>query len=108
MLQSSRLEDNMKTIGIDQSPFTEYSFEHKCMNNIKKIYQHAGKCDDQQNLKDIIEASLLFNPEGVTENSHNVPMASTPVKKPSARKSFCLFTNILDFAATNNVLLFLV
>ena len=50
MLQSSRLEDHMKTIGIDQSSFFRYSFEHRCMNNIKKIYQHAGKCDDQQNL----------------------------------------------------------
>ena len=50
MLQSSRLEDHMKNIGIDQSSFTRSSFEHRCMNNIKKIYQHAGKCDDQQNL----------------------------------------------------------
>ena len=47
MLQSSLLEDHMKTIGIDQSSFTRSSFEHRCMNKIKKIYQHAGKCDDQ-------------------------------------------------------------
>ena len=46
MLQSSRLEYYMKTIGIDQSSFTKSSFEHTCMNNIKNIYQHAGKCDD--------------------------------------------------------------
>ena len=59
MLQSSHLEDNMKTIGIDQSSLTRSSFEHICMNNIKKIYQHAGKFDDQQNLKDILEADLL-------------------------------------------------
>ena len=65
------------------------------MNNIKNIYQHAGKCDDQQSIKDIIEAALLSNPEGFTDNSTNVPMLSTPVKKPSARKSLCLFTNIL-------------
>ena len=45
LLQSSRLEDHMKTIGIDQSSFAKSSFEHICMNNIKKIYQHAGKCD---------------------------------------------------------------
>ena len=44
MLQSSRLEDHMKTIGIDQSSFIRSSFEHICMNNIKKIYQHAGNC----------------------------------------------------------------
>ena len=65
------------------------------MNNIKKIYQHAGKCDDQQNLKDIIDADILSTTEGVTDNSPNVHMTSTPVKKPSARKSLCLFTNIL-------------
>ena len=96
MFQSSRLEDHMKTIGIDQSSFTRSSFEHRCMNNIKNIYQHAGKCDDQQNLKDIIDAAILSTPEGVTDNSPNVHMTYTPVKKPSARKSLCLFTNILD------------
>ena len=37
MLQSSRLEYHMKTIGIDQSSFTRSSFEHRCMNNIKYI-----------------------------------------------------------------------
>ena len=60
------------------------------------IYQHAGKCDDQQNLKDILDAAILSTPEGVKDNIHNVHMTSTPVKKPSSRKSLCLFTNILD------------
>ena len=69
MLKSSRLEDHMKTIGMDQSSFTRSSFEYRCMNNIKKIYQHAGKCDDQQNLKDILEAALLSTPEVFTDNS---------------------------------------
>ena len=66
------------------------------MNNIKKMYQHAGKCDDKQNLKYIIYASILSTPEGVIDNSPNVHMTSTPFKKPSASKSLCLFTNILD------------
>ena len=66
------------------------------MNNSKKIYQHAGNCDDQQNLKDIIDADILSTPERVTYNSPNVHMTSTPVKKPSARKALCLFTNIMD------------
>ena len=65
------------------------------MNNIKYIYQHAGKCDDQQNLKNILDATMVSTPEVVTYDSPNVPMTSTPVKKPSARKSLCLFTNIL-------------
>ena len=96
MLQSSLLEDHMNTIDIDKSSFNVSYFEHKCMNNIKKIYQHAGKCDYQQNLNDILEAALISNPEGVIYNSPNVHMPSSPVKKPSASKSQCLFTNILD------------
>ena len=76
MLQSSRLEGHMKTIGIDQSSFTRSSFEHSFINNIIYIYQHAGKCDDQQNLKDIIDADIISTPEGVTDNSPNVHMKS--------------------------------
>ena len=79
MLQSSRLEDHMNTIGIDQSSFARSSFEHRCMNNIKKINEHAGKCDDQQNFKDIIDAAILSAPEGVTDNIPNVHIASKPV-----------------------------
>ena len=44
------------------------------------MYEHAGKCDDQQNLKYIIDAAILSTPEGVTYNSPNVHMASKPVK----------------------------
>ena len=66
------------------------------MNNIKKIYQHADKCDDQQNLKDIIDDAMLSTPEGVTDDSPNLSMTSTSVNKPSASKSLFLCTNILD------------
>ena len=76
MLQSSRLEDHMKTISIDQSSFTRSSFEHRYMTNIKNIYQHAGKCADQQNLKDIIDAAILYTPEGVIYHIPNVHLTS--------------------------------
>ena len=49
-----------------------------------------------KNLNDVLEVAILSTPEGVTYNSPNVPMTSSPVKKPSASKSLCLFTNILD------------
>ena len=62
----------------------------------KNIYQLAGNCDDQHNLKDILDATMVSTIKGVTYNSPNVPMTSTPVKKPSAGKSLCFFTNILD------------
>ena len=64
-------------------------------------------CDDQQNLKDIIYATIISTPEGVTDNSPNVHMAYTPVKKPSARKSLCLYTNILHVKPTTEKLRFI-
>ena len=75
MLQSSRLEDHMKTIGIDQSLWKRSSFEHTCLNNIKSIYQHASKCDDQKNLEYILDAAMVFTQEGLTDDSPNLPMA---------------------------------
>ena len=41
-----------------------------------------------------------------TPCSHNVHMTSKPVKKPSARKSLCLFTNILAVKPTTSKLRF--
>ena len=58
MLQLPRLKYHMKTIGIDQSVSNGASFEHNALNNIKKIYQNAGKCDNQQ--KFIIFLRLLW------------------------------------------------
>ena len=43
----------------------------------------------------LIDAYILSTPEGVTDNSPNVHLTSSPVKKPSDRKSLWLFTNIL-------------
>ena len=62
---------------------------------MKKLYKHAGKCDDQKQFKDILEAAMFYTPEGFTNNSTIYPIISTPVKKLSAGKSLCLFTNIL-------------
>ena len=66
MLQSPRLEDHMKTIGVDQSLCNRSSFEHKYLNKIKKIYQHEGNCDNQQKLKDILNATMVSTPDEVT------------------------------------------
>ena len=62
------------------------------MNNIKKIYEHAGKCDDQKNIKDIIDAAILCTPEGVTDNSPNVHMASKPVFKKKVLGNHCVYS----------------
>ena len=81
----------MKTIGIDQSSFARSSFEHRCMNNIKKIYQHAGKCDDKQNLKDIIDAAILSTPEGVTDIFEILLIITLP----------CMFIYLFDVVHTS-------
>ena len=59
------------------------------------FYKHSGKWDDQQYFKDILEAAMFSTPGGFTNNSPMSPMTSIPVKKPSAIRSLCLFTNIL-------------
>ena len=34
-------------------------YEHKFLENIKKIYKQSGNCDDQQQIKDILEAAMV-------------------------------------------------
>ena len=51
---------------------------------------------NHQNHKDIIDADMVSTPEGVTDNTPNASITSTPVMKPSARKSLRLLPNILD------------
>ena len=49
---------------------------------------------------------MVLTLEELINDSLNVPMTSTPVKKPSARKSLCLFTNKLNVKNTiENVML---
>ena len=58
------------------------------------IIQKAGKCGDQKQFNNILEDAMVSTPEGFTNDSPISPITSTPVKKPSARKSLCMFTNI--------------
>ena len=47
MLQSPRLNDHVQTIVIDPYLGNNAIYEHKCLENIKKLYKQAGKWDDQ-------------------------------------------------------------
>ena len=86
----------MKNICIYQSLINSALFEQRCFQNINKLYKHAGKCDDQQKFKDIFEAAMVSTTEGFANNSTRYLMTPTQVKKASAKKSLCLFTNILE------------
>ena len=70
----------------------------ECYISSKRIHSSLLSWRDRylKKLKDIIYASILSTPEGVIDNSPNVHLTLSPVKKPSAMKSLCLFTNILD------------
>ena len=70
--------------------------EHRCLENIKKLYKTAGKCDDQQQHKAIIEAAMVSTPEGFTYNSLMTPNPYIYTKNPSSRISLPQFTEILD------------
>ena len=87
MMQSPQLKDHVQTIGIDQSLSNNAIYEQKCLENTKKLYKQAGKCEDQQQIKDILKADMVSTNEVFTCNSPIYPMISTPVKKPSAQKS---------------------
>ena len=84
MLKPIRLKNYVKTIGIDQSLSNSALFEHRCIHNINKLYKHTRKFDDQQKFKDIIEADMVFTPEGFTNNSPISTMIQTPVNKTSS------------------------
>ena len=96
VFQSPHLKYHVKTISVDQSLSNNTIYEHKFLQNIKNLYKHAGKCDYQQQFKDILEAATVSTPEGFTDKCPISPLTSTQVKKPSARNSLCLFTKILE------------
>ena len=95
MLQSLCLKYHVQTIDIDQLLNNNALFEHKCLQNINKLYKYSCKCYNQQQFKYILEAALVYITEGFTNNIPISPMTPKLVKKPSARKLLCLFTNIL-------------
>ena len=84
MLHSPLLKYHVQTIVIDKYLSNNDIYENKCIENIKKIYKQSGKCDNQQQFKDIPEAAMVYTPEGFTKKSPIYPMTSTPIKKPSA------------------------
>ena len=78
MLQLMILKYHTKTIGIDQLLSNSALFEHRCLQNIKKVYKRAGKCDGQQQLRHIIDAGVVYTSEGFTNNSPRYSMTPTP------------------------------
>ena len=73
------------------------------MENINKLYKSAGKCDDQQKYKVILEAYMVSTPEGLVDNILMDVSTSGTLKNPSARKSRSRFLALLDIIQETNV-----
>ena len=67
MMQSPQLKYHVQTIGIDKSLSNNALYEHKRLEKIKKVYKQAGKCDDQQQFKDFLEADMVYTTEVFTD-----------------------------------------
>ena len=80
LLHSERLKKHMVIIGVDQSLSNSYLYEHRYLENIKILCKSAGKCDDQHQYKAIIEASMVYTPEGFTKNSKMSYRPPVPTK----------------------------
>ena len=73
-LKSPRLKDHVQTISIDPYLSNNALYEHKFLENIKKLYKKSGKCDYQQQFKYIIEATMVSTPEEFADNNHISPI----------------------------------
>ena len=63
----------MVTIGIYIYLSDNEFFQHRCLQNINKLYKTAGKCNDQQQYKTMIETALVSTPEGYNYNISLTP-----------------------------------
>ena len=85
VFQSYQQKKKMVIIGVDQYLSTSDLYEHQCLENIKKLYKSAGKCDDKHQYKSILEAGMVSTTEGLTENSPTDVGISGTMKKPISR-----------------------
>ena len=92
----------MVIIGVDQSLSNSALYKHICLEIIKRIYTYDGKCDYQHQYKQIIESTMVYNPEVFTDNSPMSYGPSVPVKQPSAMKSLRQFPEKSDVKPKTN------
>ena len=85
VMHSEQLKHHMVSIGVYQSLSNSALYEHICLENIKKLYKSSGKCDDQQQYKAILEASMVSTTDLFTGNSSISPGPSVTVKNSSEK-----------------------
>ena len=71
-------------------------YEHRCLENIKRLYISTGKYDYQHKYKAILEAEMVYTSERFTDNIPMLLGTSVIFKNPITRKQLCIFTEVLD------------
>ena len=71
-------------------------YEHRCLENIKKLNKSARKCDDKQQYKAIIEDSMVSTTERFDDKITMSSGTYVPVKELNTRKSLHQFSETLD------------
>ena len=92
----------MVTIGVYQSLSNSAIYEHKCLENIKKFYKYDGNCKDQQQYNNIIEAAMIYTPEGFADNSPISPGQYVTVKSQVQKIALSIF-QVLDVKQKTDV-----
>ena len=82
---NNNLKQHIVTIGVYLSLSNSAIYEHRCLENIKKFYKYDGKCEDQQQYKDIIRATMVYTLERFTDYSPISPGQYMTVKMSSAK-----------------------
>ena len=87
----NNLKQHIVTIGVYQLLSNSAIYEHRCLENIKKLYKYYGKCDDKKQYKAIIEAEMVSNNEAFTDNNPMSPSQYMTVKSPVHEKHSIIF-----------------
>ena len=103
MLHSDQLIENMVTIGIDIYLSNNALFEYRCLENINKLYNTAGKCNDQQKYKTTIETALVSKPKGCNYNSPITPNDTNTSQSFFSSKNKCAHKYLETFSKTLDV-----
>ena len=69
VFQSEQPKQQMVTIVVDQYLISSAMYEHRCLEDIKKLYKSVGKSEYQQQYKAILGEDIVSTPEGFTDNS---------------------------------------
>ena len=77
--------------------------KHLCLENINKLYKYAGKCDDQNQYKAIMEATMVSITERITDNIKIAVGMLGTTKKPTARNPISQFWALLDVKQKTDV-----